>query len=55
MRFNVEWENRSLQEELASITFVLNERVFRENFLRTKLKLAKSEMDSKITLINELL
>lgn len=49
------YERQSLNEELQSMNFILNERVFRENLFRTKIKLQKSEIESKLATIQELI
>ncbi len=51
----MDYEKKVINDELSSINFVLNERTFRENLFRTKVKLQRSELESKLELITELL
>ena len=45
---------KTLNEEFYEMNLVLNERLFRENEFRSKIKLQKSELESKISILQQL-
>ena len=45
---------KGLNEEFYEMNLVLNERLFRENEFRSKIKLQKSELESKISILQQL-
>ncbi|KAL4477774.1 hypothetical protein ABPG72_018948 [Tetrahymena utriculariae] len=52
---NIEAEKQLITRELNYVNYQIQERVFQDNLFKTKVKLQKTELDSKLSLLNELL
>ena len=52
-RFILQTERNSFNQELEAIYTVVNERAFRENLFRTKIRLTQGELESKLQMLEQ--